>query len=434
MEVWHYITMIVVLQLFSAFFAGAETAMTTASKGRLHQLSQEGNKTARLAEKIQSQKERLIGTLLVGNTFVNSAAAAVGTALMIDVFGSESGTGAMIATVLITISLLIFSEVLPKTYAIHHSTQTALAIASFVQFFLTVLAPATWGIVKVVRGILILIGANPNKIVMSSNIEELKGAIDLHRGPDAEVAQERAMLRSILDLNEVEVQEVMTHRSKVVTVEASLSVHDIIEQCLQSGFTRIPLWKDNPENIIGIVHAKALLKEVLNTNGDLTKIDITKVMTKPWFIPDSTNLLEQLQAFRARHEHFSLVVDEYGVLMGIVTLEDILEEIVGEISDEHDRTMPGAIRQPNGSYIMEGSVTIRELNRQMEWKLPDADASTIAGLLLHEARRVPEVGQTFEFHGFRFEILRRQRNQITQIRVWPQETAKDTTAPTSPSH
>ncbi len=430
MDVWHYIMIIVVLQLFSAFFSGSETALTTSSRARLHQMAHEGNRRAGLAYALQEKKEKLLGSLLVGNNLVNNAAAAAGTAMMTELFGGDAGTGALIATLGITVTMLIFSEVLPKTYAIHNATATAVAVSPFLRVIIWMITPATWAIVKIVRGILILIGSNPNNVSVSNSVEELKGAIDLHRGPDAEVAQERAMLRSILDLNEVDVQEIMTHRGKVSTVEASLPVHDIIEQCLQSGFTRIPLWKDNPENIIGIVHVKALLKEVLRANGALDKIDIAKVMTKPWFIPNSTNLLEQLQAFRARREHFSLVVDEYGVLMGIVTLEDILEEIVGDIGDEHDRSLPGAIRQPNGSFLVEGSVTIRELNRQLEWKLPDAEAATLAGLILFEARRVPEVGQTFEFHGFRFEILRRHRNQITQLRVWPPEIKGSAPQPT----
>lgn len=422
MEIWHYLMMIVVLQLFSAFFSGSETALTTSSKARLHQMAQEGNRRAKLAEKVIGSKDRLLGTLLVGNTLVNNAAAAAGTAMLTQIFGGDSGTGAILATLGITVTLLIFSELLPKTYAIHHATATATAIAPFIQAAIWLFYPFTWAIVKLVRGILILIGSNPDNVSVSNSVEELKGAIDLHRGPEAEVAQERAMLRSILDLNEVEVSEIMTHRSKIAAVDASLPIKEIVEQCLESGFTRVPLWKDNPENIIGILHAKALLKEVLGCCGKPETINITKVMTKPWFIPDSTNLLEQLQAFRARREHFALVVDEYGVLMGIVTLEDILEEIVGDIGDEHDKSLPGAIRQPNGSFLIEGSVTIRELNRQFEWKLPDEDAATIAGLVLHESRRVPEIGQTFEFHGFRFEILRRQRNQITQLRVIPPDS------------
>jgi Mg2+/Co2+ transporter CorB len=421
--VWLYAFIIFVLQCFSAFFSGSETALTTASRARLHTLAQEGSKRAKTALALREHKDKLLGTILVGNNFVNTAAATVSGLLLAKVFG-DAETGALLATLFMTVSLLIFSEVLPKTYAIHHASETATRIAPFMKFLVWLLAPATWGVVKLVRGIMRLIGANPDDVAISDHVEELKGAIDMHRGPDDDVAQERAMLRSILDLSNVEVKSIMTHRRQIDTIDASLTAAQVVEEALKIGHTRIPLWKDQHENVIGVLHAKALLRELQRVGGDLTKLDITRAATRPWFIPESTNLLEQLQAFQARREHFALVVDEYGVLQGIVTLEDILEEIVGDISDEKDTGMPGVIRQPGGSYLVEGSVTVRELNRQYEWKLPEDGPATMAGLVLFEARRVPEVGQTFEFHGYRFEILRRQRNQIMQLRLWPPQSAK----------
>jgi Mg2+/Co2+ transporter CorB len=416
--VFLYVFIIIVLQCFSAFYSGSETALTTASRARLHTLAQEGNWRAKMAHDLREHKDKLLGTILVGNNFVNTAAATVSGLLLAKVFG-DAETGALVATLVMTISLLIFSEVLPKTYAIHHANDTAMRVAPFMKFMVWLLTPATWIVVKLVRGLMRIIGADPNQISMGDSVEELKGAIDLHRGPDADVAQERAMLRSILDLSDVEVKSIMTHRRQIDTIDAGLPTAKLIEEALKIGYTRIPLWKDEPENIIGVLHAKSLLRELQRVGGDVSKVDIAKIASRPWFIPESTNLLEQLQAFRTRREHFALVVDEYGALLGIVTLEDILEEIVGDISDETDTGMPGVIKQPGGSFLVEGSVTVRELNRQYEWKLPEDGAATVAGLVLHEARRVPEVGQTFEFHGFRFEILRRQRNQITQLRVWP---------------
>jgi Mg2+/Co2+ transporter CorB len=427
-SVWFYAFIIFVLQCFSAFFSGSETALTTSSRARLHTLAQEGNKRAKLAYDLREHKDRLLGTILVGNNFVNTAAATVSGLMLAQLFGNAA-TGALVATIFMTISLLIFSEVLPKTYAIHNANDTAVRVAPFMKFLIWFFTPATWGIVLCVRGIMRLLGANPNAVSMSDNVEELKGAIDLHRGPDADVAQERAMLRSILDLSNVDVKSIMTHRRQIDTINAGLSPMQIVDEALKIGHTRIPLWKDTPENIIGVLHAKALLREIQRVGGDLTQLDIARIASRPWFIPESTNLLEQLQAFRSRREHFALVVDEYGVLQGIVTLEDILEEIVGDISDENDSGMPGVIRQPGGSYLIEGSVTVRELNRQYEWRLPEDGPATVAGLVLHEARRVPEVGQVFEFHGFRFEILRRQRNQIMQLRLWSPQSAKPATLP-----
>lgn len=259
-------------------------------------------------------------------------------------------------------------------------------------------------------------------------VDELRGAIEQHSGGDNETVEEarreRAMLRSILELADVTVAEIMTHRRHLAAVDAGQTPGRILDEVLASPYTRLPLWKDNPDNIIGVVHAKALAREA-RAQTHLDELDVAAHASRPWFIPDSTTLLDQLQAFRERREHFALVVDEYGALMGVVTLEDILEEIVGDIVDELDVQVAGVRRQPNGACIVDGWVTIRDLNREFEWRLPDDQASTIAGLVLHEARAIPDIGQTFSFYGFRFDILRRQRHQITSIRVTPPSTADD---------
>ena len=261
--------------------------------------------------------------------------------------------------------------------------------------------------------------------------EALRSAIEDHTSDDAgeaaEIKQERKMLRSILDLAEVTVVEVMTHRRQMVTIDADLPPAEIVDSALASPFTRLPLWRDEPDNIIGVLHAKSLLREVRAARGKMETFDIQEVASPPWFVPDATSLLDQLQAFRARREHFALVVDEYGSLLGLVTLEDILEEIVGDITDELDTHVAGVFPQPDGSYIVDGTVTVRDLNREFDWELPDeTDYSTIAGLVIYESRHIPEVGQTFTFFGFRFEILKRQRHQVQTIRVRPPGSANPT--------
>jgi Mg2+/Co2+ transporter CorB len=252
----------------------------------------------------------------------------------------------------------------------------------------------------------------------------LRSAIEEHTSDDeieaAEVKQERKMLRSILDLADVTVVEVMTHRRQMVTIDADLPAGQIVDSALASPFTRLPLWRGEPDNIIGVLHAKSLLREVRRARGAIESLAIEEVASQPWFVPDGTSLLDQLQAFRTRREHFALVVDEYGSMLGLVTLEDILEEIVGDITDELDTHVPGVFAQPDGSYIVDGTVTVRDLNREFDWDLPDeTDYSTIAGLVIYESRHIPEVGQTFTFFGFRFEILKRHRNQVATIRVMP---------------
>jgi Mg2+/Co2+ transporter CorB len=250
-----------------------------------------------------------------------------------------------------------------------------------------------------------------------SPTEEILSAIRLQSDEGAIVKHERDMLSGVFDLSSVEISEIMVHRKNIAVIDADEPAKRITEQVLASPYTRFPLWRGELENIVGVLHAKDLLREISARKGDIEGIDAESIAMKPWFVPETTNLLEQLSAFRERHAHFSLVVDEYGALMGLVTLEDILEEIVGPITDESDIAAGGTRPQADGSYIVEGAMTIRDLNRDLDWQLPDEEAPTVAGLVLHEAQLIPDVGQVFMFHGCKFEILRRQRNQITLLRI-----------------
>jgi len=407
---------IVVLILISAFFSGSETSLTAASRALMHQLEQNGDKRAVIVNKLLDSKERLIGAILLGNNLVNILASALATSMMIQLFGE---TGVVWATLIMTVVVLIFAEIMPKTFAIQNANRMALFIAPIMKVIVFVLAPITMTTQFIVQGTLRLFGAG-NGEGENQGSEELRGAINLHDGEDDEaVSQERTMLHSILDLAEVDVSAIMTHRKAVVMVDADLPPDTIVEQVLDSPYTRIPLYRDEPDNIIGVLHAKALLREIRARQGDWDALKIEELASKAWFIPEATSLMDQLEAFRKRREHFAIVVDEYGTTMGIVTLEDILEEIVGDIADEHDDAVEGVMQQPDGSLIVDGTVTLRDLNREFDWRLPDEEAATIAGLLLYEARRIPDAGQVFRFFGFRFEILERKRNQITSIHIDP---------------
>jgi len=413
---------ILILLLLSAFFSGSETALTAVSRPVMHQLEQDGSGKARRVNRLIAARDRLIGSLLLGNNLVNILASSLATSTLMALFGDA---GVVYATAGMTVVVVMFGEVLPKTYAIYHANRMALLFSGPVTGVVWILTPFVRTVEVVVGGLFRLFGAKYSTTVsVEASMMELKGAIEVHAGEE-EVREERRMLRSILELGDVEVEQVMTHRRGVVTADAGLPAAEILELVVSSPFSRVPLWKDDPDNIVGVVHAKDLLRAVRTLEGDLDKLDVVELASPPWFIPDSTTLLEQLQAFRSRREHFALVVDEYGTLMGVVTLEDILEEIVGDIADEHDVAVAGVRPQSDGSYIVDGSVTIRDLNREFEWRLPDDEASTIAGLVLHEARQIPDVGQVFRFYGFRFEIARRQRNQITSIRVTPPAQAGD---------
>lgn len=419
---------ILVLLVISGFFSGSETSLTAVSLPRMHTLAQQGNRRAMVVNSLWDSKERLIGAILLGNNLVNIMASALATGILIRLFGDA---GIAYATIVMTLLVLIFAEVLPKTYAIHHADRLALAVAPTLRFVVFLLFPVVHLVHVVTRGALKLFGVEMSATLDASRSEEeLRGAIDLHagRGEDG-IGHEQAMLRSILDLAEVEVAEIFTHRKRVASIDADLPAEKIVEEVLQSPYTRLPLWREHPGNIVGVIHAKALLRAIQG-RSDYKDLDVLSVANPPWFIPESTDLLSQLQAFRSRHEHIAIVVDEYGEVLGIVTLEDILEEIVGEIADEHDVEIEGVRVQSDGSIVVDGGVTIRDLNRQFDWRLPDEEAATIAGLVLHEARRIPEVGQTFVFHGFRFEILARQRNQIAALKMTAlsEETGGDSRA------
>ncbi len=416
---------ILILMIMSAFFSGSESALTAASRARMHTLAKEGNKRAAMVNDLRHNKDRMIGALLLGNNLVNILSSALATSVLIKLFGDA---GVFYATIVMTAMLLVFSEVMPKTYALHFVDRTALMIVPFVKIVVTVFSPLTIVVARIVRSVFHMFGIDITKVNVGSDIEMLRGAIDLHRGPEEETQQQRVMLRSILDLNDVEVGEIMTHRRNVEMIDANQGVEKVIEDVLQSQYTRLPIWKDDPDNIVGIIHAKLLLKDLRDHEGRAHDVDLKSLSVEPWYVPESTTLIDQLQAFRRRREHFAMVVDEYGTLKGVVTLEDILEEIVGDIDDEMDEPVAGVRRQPNGTYVINGDVTIRDLNRELDWELPDEDYSTLAGLILHESKMIPEAGQSFNFFGFRFDIMRRQRNQITLIRVTPPPKEKKQTA------
>jgi len=408
---------ILLLLILSGFFSGSETALTAASRTRMHSLSKQGDARASIVLALRVRNERLIGGILLGNNLVNITASALATSLLMRIFGEA---GVVYATLAMTFLVLVFAEVLPKTWALSHADNMALKVAPIMRVLVFVLGPITHTIYLLVRMTL-----KPFGIELGAELgreqaeEELRGAIDLHEGAEPETRHERQMMRSILDLDEVEVGEIMTHRRNVSMIDLGNKPDEIVDQVLDSQFTRIPVYRDDQDNVVGVLHTKELLRDLRRQEGDVSKINFDELPSEPWFIPDTTNLLDQLQAFRERREHFAVVVDEYGSLMGIVTLEDILEEIVGEIEDEHDMPVRGVRPQPDGGHIVDGTVTIRDLNREFDWELPDEEASTIAGLVMHESRLIPEKGQVFSFYGFRFEVLRRVRNQLTSIRVTP---------------
>lgn len=403
-----------ILILLSALCSASETAVLASSRVRLYHLAKKGNPKAFVVLALQSHIGGFISAILLLNTWFITMVTALATGILTYVFGAA---GAVYAAIGMGALITIYAEVLPKMYVYTCPDRVALAFSSFFKPILTLMMPLTKAIDFIAKQSLRAVGVKITHDLSSSSADELRGAIELHIGSSGEAEYERSMLRSILDLTTVEVTEIMRHRKNMFMINIDLSNKDIVDQVLKSSYTRIPIWKENPENIVGVLHAKDLLRAVRSLKGDLEKLDIKKIASSPWFIPETTTLFSQLAAFRSRREHFALVIDEYGDLEGMVTLEDILEEIVGEIVDEHDVEIPGVRIAPDGTYVIDGTVTIRDLNRQFSWSLPDESASTLAGLILHETREIPEVGQSFLIQGVRMEILRRLRHQISLIRV-----------------
>ncbi|MDN5247707.1 MAG: HlyC/CorC family transporter [Wolbachia endosymbiont of Tyrophagus putrescentiae] len=411
---WSLFTLLIiilVLLILSFFFSGAEISLTSISRSSINKLKLSGNKRAKMIEHLLNKKELTIGTILLGNTIINITCSALSTAIFIKFFGNE---GILISTVVITLCVLLFCEVLPKTYAIQSPEKVALSSSYLLLFFVEILSPLTIGIQFIVNFIIKLCGLHKDKEVVSA-ADAMRSMIALHRSEGTMLQQDLDMLNSILDLAETEISQIMTHRKNLFSLDINQNKEDLIKKILTSSHSRIPLWDGEPENIVGVIHVKDLINALREKND---KVDITKVMSKPWFIPESTLLSVQLLNFRKNRKHFALVIDEYGTLQGIVTLEDILEEIVGDICDEHDLVTENFIKKISDDvYHIDGEATIRDINRQLHWNLPSEEATTLAGMIVNSIERIPDEGEEFFMHGFFFKILRKDKNTITTIEV-----------------
>lgn len=417
---------IILLLLMSAFFSGSETALTAASRARMHALEQDGNERAKLVNQLLAAPERIIGTVLLGNNLVNILASALSTSLLIGLFGE---LGVAYATIVMTVLIVVFSEVLPKTYALAYPDRIALAVAPVMRVLIVILRPATVLVGAIVKAALRL---TPSTKDDAANIlaahEEIRGTIELQTKEGAVERHDANMLGGVLDLKDLAVSDIMVHRTKMEMVDADDPPAKIVADVVKSQYTRVPIWREQPENIVGLLHTKDMLSALAAAGWDASKLDIMSFASPPWFVPDSTSLKDQLDEFLKKKAQLALVVDEYGEVQGLITLEDILEEIVGQISDEHDTEGQAIRQQADGAVNVDGTVAIRDLNRQMDWDLPDEEATTIAGLVIHEAQAIPEPGQAFTFYGYRFEILRKSRNKLTAIRVRPVAPRKERAA------
>jgi len=419
-SLWLTVAAIVGLLLVSAFFSGSETALTAASRGKLRAQADKGSNGAKRALRLTEDSERLIGSILLGNNLANILAAALATSLFTKIFGDS---GVAVATIVMTLLVLVFAEVMPKTYAIINPEQAATRVSGLVATMVLLLSPAVSAIRWYVRLTLRAFGMriDPESTVLAVQ-EEIAGTIALGLSEGTVLRDDRDRLLGALQLKDREVEDIMLHRSEIEMINADAPPDQILKQCLDSSYTRLPIYRGEPENIIGVVHAKDLLRAIHKLDGQksIETFKVLDVAMTPYFVPETATLDDQMREFLRRRTHFALVVDEYGALQGLITLEDILEEIVGEIADEHDGEQETQIkRTEDGHFIVDGAMTIRDLNRATDWILPDDYANTVAGLVIHESRSIPNPGQVFSFHRFRFEVLERKANRITKLKIYP---------------
>lgn len=422
---WITCGVILLLLVLSGFFSGSETALTAASRGKLRAQADKGSVGAERALAITEDNERLIGSVLLGNNLVNILATSLATGIFLRAFGES---GVLIATGVMTLLVLIFAEVLPKTYAIINAETMSARVSWPISLIILIFSPVVTAVRFLVRGVLRVFGVrvDPDSHILAVR-EEIAGALQLGHSEGVVEKEDRDRILGALDLGDRVVEEIMLHRSDIEMVNLGDAPDTILEQCLNSPHTRLPVFQDDPENIVGVIHSKDLLraiyKEIGGSTGDasaLKTFDVSNVAMPPYFVPETTTLDDQMRQFLRNRSHFALVVDEYGSLQGLITLEDILEEIVGEITDEFDtETELQVTETADGQFMVDGGTTIRDLNRSNDWNLPDDEANTIAGLVIHEAQMIPTVGQVFSFHGFRFEVIQRDGNRITELKILP---------------
>ena len=402
----------------SFFFSGTETAVTSVSSPLLHEQEKQGNHRAAVLNRLKSQSDRLLGTLLFGNNIVNIASTAIATRLLIDAFGQEWGV--ILSTFVVSFVILIFSEILPKTYALSIPYTFSMAVTPILYVCMMVFRPFVAGMNWLSGRVMCLLPRAKQSEDLEAKLKaEIRGTLDLNSGRALD--QEQNMLKSVLDLDDVTVEDIMQHRSHIVSLSVQTPQAELFDFIARTPFSRIPLWRGKRDNIVGILHVKAALRMINQIATGAKKINVRDYCVKPWFVLNTTSLMDQLHAFKKKREHFALVVDEYGDVQGLVTLEDVLEEIVGDISDENDTDKSDLtpIKTDAGAWRVDGDTTLRDLNRHFHWELPDDNAATVAGLILYRAEKIPKQGQSLMIDGFTFTITERTGNRLVTIDILP---------------
>jgi Mg2+/Co2+ transporter CorB len=406
-----YFAVVIGLIILSALFACFETAIVAASRAKIHRLANEGNKRAQILEKLLNNRERVISTMLLGNNAINILASTIATSLFIKLFGDA---GLLYATVSMTLIVIIFAEVMPKTYAVKSPDGIALFFAPLINFLVMMFSPFTDAVHKIVS----FLSISSHKKSSVIELEEIRDTVNLKHKEGSIYKYDKDMIDGVLDLADTEISEIMVHRKDIELINIELPIKEIVKLALDSSYTRIPLWRGNKENIVAILNVRKLLKALHFFKGDIEKFNLKSITTEVWFVPASNSLRAQLFLFRKRRRRTALVIDEYGSLLGLVTLEDILEEIVGEIKERDNSAEINIIKIKSGAYKIAGKVLIRDINKKLEWNmLEDNDAYNLAAFIINSLGHIPEEGENFVIDGYYFEILKRKGHDLILVKA-----------------
>lgn len=402
------------LLAISALFSAAETALTGANRGRMHQLERDGDKAAKRVNRLISNQETMIGAVLIGYNVINIFASAMATEVITAVVPGTWGVA--IATGVMTVLVVVFVEVLPKTLAITKPNEVARFLSAPIEIVVRLLGPVIFAIQWIVRKTLRIFGVRLDMGVdVLAAHEEIRGAVEYHHSEGAVESRDRRMLGGVLDLADMDVSDVMVHRKSIAMIDADLPSRELINKALESAHSRLPLYRDEPENIVGVIHAKDLLSALAKAGGDMDRLDIAAIAREPWFIPETTNLKDQLNAFLKRQSHFALVVDEYGGLQGLVTLEDILEEIVGEIQDEYDSESKQVMQLEPKVYRVDARMSLSDLNDELTLNLPEEKFHSVAGFVLHSLAGELKEKASFAYGNAKFTLLKFKHRQVKSV-------------------
>lgn len=413
-----YCISVLTLILLSALFSCFETSITATSRAKIHRLKNEGSKRAAILENLLKNREKVISTMLLGNNVINILASTLAANFFLKLFGDA---GLVYATATMTVLVIIFAEVLPKNLAIKNPDSIALFFSPLINILVTIFYPFTQAVQKIVDAFLGVFTTKNKRKSSAIELEEIRDTVNLKHMEGSIYKYDKDMIDGILDLSDIELGEIMVHRKEIESINIDLPIKEIVRQALNIVYTRIPLWKGNKENIVAILNVRKLLKALHLSGQDFgenfEKFDLTSITSEPWFVPNTNSLRSQLFAFRKKKKRFALVIDEYGSLLGLVTLEDILEEIVGEIKEQNEISEINLVKIKSGAYKIAGKMLIRDINKKLEWNLDEDDAHNLTAFIINKLGRVPEEKENFTIEDYNFQILKKRGQDLILVKV-----------------